>query len=178
VSSERPTKASFPAPLLAQVGANAARAFAERLEPLKLMPAHAGILHRLGRSSGLSQRELATQLGMYASRLVGILDEMESLGLVVREANPDDRRTYSLMLTPKGRERLEEVSRISWQHNEAVCAALNEQERKSLSELLQRIADQQGLIRGVHPGFSRLGANTSRESLESRKTEKEPETVD
>ena len=57
----------------------------------------------LNRSSGLSQRELAIRFGMHASRLVGIVDEMESLGLVVREGNADDRRTYSLQITPRGR---------------------------------------------------------------------------
>ena len=45
----------------------------------------------------------------------------------------------------------------SQQHNEALCAALNEEERAVLVGLLQRIADQQGLLRGVHPGFSTLG---------------------
>jgi len=50
-----------------------------------------------------------------------------------------------------------EIAVISVQHNEALCAALNEEERAVLVGLLQRIADQQGLIRGVHPGFSTLG---------------------
>jgi DNA-binding MarR family transcriptional regulator len=154
---ERHSKNTFAALLLAQVGAHAAKQFAERLAPLGLTPPHAGILRRLANSSGISQRELATQLGMHASRLVGVVDEMESLGLVVREGNTDDRRTYSLQLTAKGRETLQEVAKVSRQHNDALCAALTTEETKTLVDLLQRIADQQGLTRGVHPGFSRLG---------------------
>ena len=153
---ERGRKA-FAALLLAQVGAHGAKQFADRLSVLKLTPPHAGILRRLVQSPGISQRELATALGMHASRLVAVLDEMESLGLLIREANAEDRRTYSLQVTPKGREMMEQIAAISQQHNEALCAALNEEERALLVGLLQRIADQQGLLRGVHPGFSTLG---------------------
>ena len=142
--------------LLAQLGSHAAKQFAKRLVPLKLAPPHAGILRMLNRSSGLSQRELAIRLGMHASRLVGIVDEMESLGLVVREGNADDRRTYSLQITPKGREILAEIGKIGRAHNNAICAALSAEEQEVLVSLLQRIADQQGLTRGVHPGYSRL----------------------
>jgi DNA-binding MarR family transcriptional regulator len=153
---ERGRKA-FAALLLAQVGAHGAKQFAERLSVLQLTPPHAGILRRLVQSPGISQRELATTLGMHASRLVAVLDEMESLGLLIREANAEDRRTYSLQVTAKGRETMEQIAAISQQHNDALCAALNEEERAVLVGLLQRIADQQGLLRGVHPGFSTLG---------------------
>jgi DNA-binding MarR family transcriptional regulator len=153
---ERGRKA-FAALLLAQVGAHGAKQFADRLSVLKLTPPHAGILRRLVQSPGISQRELATALGMHASRLVAVLDEMETLGLLIREANAEDRRTYSLQVTAKGRETMEQIAAISQQHNEALCAALNEEERAVLVGLLQRIADQQGLLRGVHPGFSTLG---------------------
>jgi DNA-binding MarR family transcriptional regulator len=148
---------AFAALLLAQVGAHGAKQFANRLSVLKLTPPHAGILRRLVQSPGISQRELAAALGMHASRLVAVLDEMETLGLLIREANAEDRRTYSLQVTAKGRETMEQIAAISQQHNEALCAALNDEERAVLVGLLQRIADQQGLLRGVHPGFSTLG---------------------
>ena len=162
MDSATPIRGPFTAFLLAQIGAHAARQFAERLSPLKLMPPHAGILRRLAHSSGVSQRELADNLGMHASRLVAVVDELESLGLVVREGNTDDRRTYSLQITPQGRETLKEIAKVSQQHNESLCAALSPDEREVLAGLLQRIADQQGLIRGVHPGFSRLGSKDTR----------------
>jgi len=165
MDSERPSRPTFISFLLAQVGSHASKQFAKRLFSLGLAPPHAGILRRLAQSSGLSQRELATQLGMHASRLVAVVDELESLGLVVREGNADDRRSYSLRLTAKGAEVMGEVGKISKQHNEEICAALNPEERETLSSLLQRIADQQGLIRGVHPGYAALGrrAASSRE---------------
>jgi DNA-binding MarR family transcriptional regulator len=167
----RPSRGSFAAFLLAQVGAHAAKQFADRLTPLNLTPPHAGILRRLAHSSGLNQRELANQLGMHASRLVGVVDEMELLGLVVREGNTDDRRSYSLQITLKGRTTLEEIAKISRQHNDALCIALNPEEKEVLAALLQRIADQQGLSRGVHPGFSRLGSKTPTSETGSRESD-------
>ena len=146
----------FIALLLAQVGAHAATLFAERLTALKLTPAHAGILRRLSQTAGISQRELAEGLGMHASRLVGVVDELEQMGLVKRLANAEDRRTYSLQLTPEGSEKLAAVGAVAFQHNEALGAALSAEVRDVLAALLERVADQQGLIRGVHPGYSSL----------------------
>lgn len=157
-----PPKAAFSAFLLAQIGAHAAKQFGERLAPLQLSPPHAGILRLLAQSSGLTQRELADRLGMHASRLVGVVDEMESMGLLVREGNAEDRRSNSLQLTDKGRQMLGEVGKIGRQHNEALCAALTTEERDQLATHLQKIADQQGLTRGVHPGYGTLAPSRRR----------------
>ncbi|HEX3940214.1 MAG TPA: MarR family transcriptional regulator [Acidobacteriaceae bacterium] len=160
--------------LLAQLGSHASRLFAERLSVLHLVPAHAGILRRLANAPGLSQRELAAGLGMHASRMVAIIDEMESLGLLVRESSSEDRRTYSLRITEMGKERLAEISRISMQHNQAICTALSPQESEVLATLLQRIADQQGLQRGVHPGYRDLSGKGDTTACEGATAEEKP----
>ena len=63
--------------MLAQIGAHAAAKFAERLAPLKFTPPQAGILGVISRQNGLSQQALADLLGMFPSRLVLMLDELE-----------------------------------------------------------------------------------------------------
>ena len=143
--------------LLAQVGAHAAMKFAERLERLELSPPHAGILGMLRRSAGLSQQELAGNLGMHPSRMVAVVDELEQKGLVERRENPDDRRVYALFLTSAGEKALRDIGRVNAEHLEALCAALGASEREQLAGLLTRVATQQGLRPGVHPGFARLG---------------------
>jgi len=144
---------SRPAFLLAQVGAHAASKFAERLAALRLTPPDAGILRLLNMSAGVSQQELAAKLGIHPSRLVALLDELERKGLVERRPNPNDRRQYSLHLTERGVQTLNEVGQVARQHQEALCAALSPEERDTLAELLRKIADQQGLTPGVHPGY-------------------------
>src|ERR1700726_811035 len=80
--------------LLAQLGAHAAAAFAERIRPLALTPPQAGVLRLLAQFPGQSQRELADALQMHAPRLVALIDELEGRGLVARERDPHDRRNY------------------------------------------------------------------------------------
>jgi DNA-binding MarR family transcriptional regulator len=155
-SSELPTTGvDF---LLAQVGAHAAAKFAERLEPLKLRPAQAGILWAISREDGLSQQALADLLGMFPSRLVVVLDEMEQAGLVQRKPSATDRRIYALHLTVRGKKTMQAVGRVVHQHQAALCAALNTEERQMLVHLLTRIAEEQQLRPGIHPGYGRRAA--------------------
>ena len=93
---------------------------------------------------------------MHASRLVAIIDEMESLGLIVREGSTDDRRTNALRITDKAGKVLAEIGKIARQHGDALLAALSDAERDTLAQLLQRVADQQGLPHNVHPGYSSI----------------------
>jgi DNA-binding MarR family transcriptional regulator len=143
--------------LLAQLGAHVAAAFAERIRPLQLTPPQAGVLRRLAQVPGQSQRELADALGMHAPRLVALIDELEGRGLVGRDRDPRDRRNYAISLTDEGRQLFTELGRVAGQHEHAITAALDDNERVQLLTLLRRLAEEQNLRPGVHPGFRRLG---------------------
>jgi DNA-binding MarR family transcriptional regulator len=142
--------------LLAQIGSHGAAKFAERLDLLKLTPPQAGILGVIGRQDGLSQQALADLLGMFPSRLVLLLDELEQAGLIERRPNDSDRRIYALHLTARGKKASQAIGRVARQHENALCAALNSSERELLVRLLARIADEQRLRPGIHPGYRRL----------------------
>jgi DNA-binding MarR family transcriptional regulator len=142
--------------LLAQVGARAAALFAERLQELQLVPAHAGALRAIAANDGISQQALASLLGMVPSRLVGLLDELEQRGFVERRDNAEDRRVYEIHLTEKGSRAMADIGRIARAHDDAVCAPLTEKQRQTLWSLLTSIADEQKLTPGVHPGFARV----------------------
>jgi DNA-binding MarR family transcriptional regulator len=152
--ADRDSPAAF---LLAQVGAHAASKFGERLAKLKLIPPHAGILRILSSTPAITQQRLAVTLGMVPSRLVALIDDMEARGLIERRENPDDRRRYALHLTEKGHSTLEMIGRVSREHSQALLAALSQNEQRQLALFLQRIADEQGLTRGVHPGYRQIG---------------------
>ena len=156
-SESAPTGPSGVGFLLAQIGAHAASRFGERLEALKLTPPQAGILGVLGRESGLSQQALADLLGMFPSRLVAVLDDMGRAGLVERRPHPSDRRVSALYLTAAGKKTLQAVGRVGKQHEAELCAALNSDERETLEKMLAKIAEQQKLRPGIHPGYRRLG---------------------
>lgn len=143
--------------LLAQIGAHAASKFGERLEALKLTPPQAGILGILDREGGLSQQTLADLLGMFPSRLVAVLDDMERAELLERRPHPSDRRVFTLYLTVAGKKKLQAVGRVAKQHEAELCATLNPSERELLEKLLSRVAQDQQLRPGIHPGYRRLG---------------------
>src|SRR5262245_6601170 len=146
--------AQSPGFLLAQVGAHAAARFAERLEPLGLTPAHAGLLRMIAASSGVSQQQVAAAMGAFPSRMVGLVDELQHRKLVERQRNPEDRRSHALALTAEGRRVLEAIGKVAREHQDALLAALSPAERDTLAQLLLRVADDQGLTRGVHPGLA------------------------
>lgn len=149
--------AQGPAFLLSQVGAHSSARFAERLEPLGLKPPHVGVLRVIDQADGLSQQALGERMGIFPSRLVSIVDELERLGLVERRDNPADRRSYALFLTTAGREALVRLAAVAREHQDSLCAALTAAECAQLTELLARIAAEQGLKPGIHPGYRRLG---------------------
>jgi DNA-binding MarR family transcriptional regulator len=156
-TSSSPDQAAGLAFLLSQVGSHSAARFAERLEPLGFKPPHVGILLIIKEADGLSQQALGEKLGVFPSRLVALIDELEGLGLVERRNSPADRRSYALYLTGAGREALEKIGVISREHQVSICAALDEAERAQLAGFLRRIVAEQGLTPGVHPGFRKLG---------------------
>jgi DNA-binding MarR family transcriptional regulator len=145
-----PTGAAF---LLAQLGAHGARRFGERVAKIGLTPADAGLLRKVASDPGVSQQALAEHLGIMPSRMVALVDELEAKGILERRRSTEDRRNYALHLTDRGRDLIAQLSRIAVGHEEDLCAALNNEERIQLRDLCRRIADQQGLTPGVHPGY-------------------------
>ncbi|QNI36894.1 MarR family winged helix-turn-helix transcriptional regulator [Edaphobacter albus] len=148
--------------LVAQVGAHAAMRFAEALKPHRFRPQDAGILRLLSFSPGISQQDLARRLGMYASRLVGVLDELEERGLIERRPSESDRRLYALYLTKEGEVALETIGRVAREHQRSLFESLSAEEQETLASLLARVAERQGLTSGVHPGFGKIGTDKSK----------------
>jgi DNA-binding MarR family transcriptional regulator len=142
--------------LLAQLGSHAATKFAERLEPLGFAPHHAGIFRILAQNPGVSQQDLAKTLNMHASRLVGILDELQQRGLVERRPSERDRRLYALHLSSDGESALRRIGVAAHEHNQALMSGLSADQQKQLTDLLEIIVKNQSLTRGVHPGYRRL----------------------
>lgn len=155
-----PTRGAPPrtAFLLAQLGADAADRFSERVAELGLTPRDAGAIRVLGRSPGISQRELATRLGTTPSRIVPLLDSLEQRALVERSRSERDRRNYELSLTETGRALLAPLRAIAETHQRAVLAALSSDEQAQLAVLLAKLSDGGGLHPDAHPGYASGGS--------------------
>jgi DNA-binding MarR family transcriptional regulator len=139
--------------LLAALGAHATARFAERVAELDLTPPQVGMLRLIAASPGQSQQSVAHELGTPPSRLVGLVDALADRGLVERRRNREDRRLHALHLTEAGEAMLGKIAVIGREHDDAICRGLDAAERRQLRGLLTRIADDQGLRPGVHPGY-------------------------
>jgi DNA-binding MarR family transcriptional regulator len=149
---ENPESGDF-AFLLVQLGAQLAREFGERLEPLGLEPRHAGMLIRLAANEGLSQQALGELIGLNPTRMVFLVDELEQRGLVERRRNATDRRSYALYLTAQGRDKLRQVRASGSRHQDELGASLTQAERIELTKLLRRLAAEQGITEHDFPGI-------------------------
>src|SRR5881296_4777837 len=67
-----------------------------------LSPVSAWALVQLDPEHAISQKELAARLKCNPSTVVDPTDRLEEAGLVIRRANPGDRRVNVLMVTAKG----------------------------------------------------------------------------
>jgi DNA-binding MarR family transcriptional regulator len=136
--------------LLVQLGFRVAGKFTDHLAPLGLEPRHFGMLTRLASNEGKSQQAIGELLGLNATRMVFLVDELEERGLVERRRNPADRRSYALYLTEQGRARLHDAQRAS--AGMEIGSTLTAAERGQLASLLRRVADEQGIGADSLPG--------------------------
>ena len=136
--------------LLVQLGFRVAGKFTEQLAPLGLEPRHFGMLTRLAANEGKSQQAIGELMGLNATRMVFLVDELEKSGLVERRRNPADRRSYALYLTEEGRAKLRDGQRAS--AGMEIGGSLTAAERERLTALLRRLADEQGIGADSLPG--------------------------
>jgi DNA-binding MarR family transcriptional regulator len=138
--------------LLVQLGFHVARRTSEGLAPLGLEPRQFGMLTRLAANEGRSQQAIGELLGLNATRMVFLVDELEQRGLVERRRNPADRRSYALYLTDLGRARLREAQQAAAGSEGQIGASLTGQQRTQLTRLLRRLAEEQGIAGDSLPG--------------------------
>ena len=137
--------------LLSKVGWATTAAFREALAPLGLKPAGWAILNALDRSDGLSQHALGETIRIDPSSMVAHVDELERNGLVERRREVEDRRRYSIRLTPKGRRVLGRARLAAQSSEERLLTPLTPEERSELNALLVKLATAGHLPPTPHP---------------------------
>lgn len=88
-------------------------------------------------------RKLAEQLECEPSNVTGIVDRLESRGLVERSPSPDDRRVKLAAATPAGLRTALQLQESLGDFAQAPLAALSVEERTTLRDLLRRMLGQQ-----------------------------------
>jgi DNA-binding MarR family transcriptional regulator len=146
----RPARIGF---LLSQLGAHAGEIFAAQTRELGITPSEAGVIRIIGRSPGISQRELADMLGSVQSRVVALIDRLEQADLVTRTRSSADRRIQELRLTESGKATLKLLRRAAEAQEAAIVEGLTSEQANELFELLSTLSSLRGLDAEVHIGY-------------------------
>src|SRR5215813_13726096 len=112
-----------------------------RLTPFNLTPQQFWVLLHLHGGRPMSLHELARNIWAddpTACRIVARLTERK---LVRAESDPDDRRRFRLMLTPKGKKLGGDLSGLAAEIKEGMERNLSAGERQALCDVLQRVVD-------------------------------------
>jgi DNA-binding MarR family transcriptional regulator len=108
------------------------------------------VLRAVGVQEGQTQQALGDRLQIPRSRMVSILDDLETRRLLERRPNPADRRVREIHLTDAGRDALEQAFHQAIAYEQEVTAPLEPAEREQLLDLLERIAAELGIGPGAH----------------------------
>ena len=108
-------------------------------EQLGLPYGQYSVLLLIGLNPGLSQLALANAVGLDGSTLVPITNRFVKLGWIRRMRRRDDRRVYSLRITPAGQAVLHKARAALREHDDDLTSPLTREERAALLELISKI---------------------------------------
>jgi DNA-binding MarR family transcriptional regulator len=130
--------------LLVKLGRALQRGFNEALKPIELTPRHVLVLDEL-RQAPLTQQALADRVGVDPTKLVGLLNDLESQQLVLRRRDPDDRRRHIVEASQEGEARVDAALAAAAAVEDELLAALDGAQRAQLRELLVLAAESSSL---------------------------------
>ena len=136
-----PSLSHWPGYLLAFIAEHATDRFERAIAPHGIRSKHAQVLVVIDAEGPMSQRALGRRLQIDKSPMVGLLDDLERLGLAERRRTDADRRIQAIHLTAKGRSALARVLEIAEEENAHTFGVLDASEREQLHDLLLRVAE-------------------------------------
>ena len=95
------------------------------------------VLAQLKVNEGISQQALSEQLLVTKGNVCGLIDRLESRGLVERREDPEDRRSNRLYLTEEAHALADEVIPAHEDFIRQQMSALREDEQRALHKLLR-----------------------------------------
>jgi DNA-binding MarR family transcriptional regulator len=111
------------------------------LRPLGVSAAGGLVLGILRDHGTMPPSELGDRLQVTRATVTGVVDSLERRGFVRRAANPADRRSLLLELTPAGRAVVQELRTLVHGSERAWMAVLSEAELRVYIDVLHRIQE-------------------------------------
>ena len=131
---------SLPSWLLGRAAARGRALVAEALAAEGLKMWHHVVLSAVRDLGPVAQADLGRSVQLDPKDLVGVLNDLQSAGLVVREPDPKDRRKNAVSVTGQGARLLKRCERAARTANDELLAPLSAAERDRFMDLLIRIS--------------------------------------
>lgn len=112
---------------------------AAHIRSLGLTPSQFDIIATLGNQAGMSCKELAERTLITKGTLTGVLDRLETKGLLTRQPSAMDGRSWIVQLTSAGQALFEATFPAHVAHMQPVFAAYSDAELDSLRTQLARL---------------------------------------
>lgn len=116
--------------------------FTADMDNLGLTPIQWSALLTTFQRPGLDQITLSREIYIDTSTIAGVLDRLESRGLLQRKASPEDRRVRLLYVTAEGRALLQEANAAVLNTQEWLMEPLTREERVRFTELMLRVLNR------------------------------------
>lgn len=113
----------------------------EHIRQLGLTVPQFDVICTLGNTSGLMMGQIAEKTLVTKGTLTGIIDRLESKGLVRREVPPENRRCFIVVLTSKGQQLFEEIFPAHIAYLKQRLSALSNEETQHIQTALQRLRE-------------------------------------
>ncbi len=128
------------------LGYNARRAalsiigvFLERLAVYGLKPVDFSVMSVIHHNPGVTSRQLCASLSILPPNLVGLIQSLESRGLIDRKPHPTDGRAVGLHPTDKGVTLMLQAEVTAFELEIDASSKLTAKQRQTLVQLLQKI---------------------------------------
>ena len=105
----------------------------------------------LCREPGITQDKLPELICINKSNVARTLAQLEKKGLIFRKVNPDDKRTATVFPTPRAHELYPQIMDVIRAWDGAVTGVLSAQEKRTLLDLMQRVAHRAVELREATP---------------------------
>jgi len=125
--------------MLGQVARLLRRRFDERARGIGVTRPQWQVLTLLKRNEGINQGGLAELLEVEPITLGRMIDRLQDADLVVRRADPNDRRAWRLHVTERGEDLIEQLRPFSLETFALALEGIGEDEQRQLMATLDRM---------------------------------------
>lgn len=110
-------------------------------KPYDITPEQAGVIRRLGEQEGISQKDLSIRMSKDQTNITRLLDQLERKGLVRREPNIKDRRSFLTYLTNKGKEINMKIIPVEIEIMDVALRGISRERKALLKETIDEIIE-------------------------------------